>query len=320
MEYQEEAIGMEHPKQIQMGYLHHLKQRGWNWKKWIAALFVYGIVEIGLLFLIFAVTGGLMKLTEQTELFWRAVSEGVWEDIPYFEKVWDLILFSMFPAGLITNAIVFKSKMGELISIEGRVRWNWMFRCVLLLVPVMTGFILCQTFLGAPTEIFWNQKVLWGCFLVLIFTPLQCIGEEMLFRGWGLQVFGPMFPNRKIGWVVLTTLLSAVFCYLHGAESLWVMAELFLFGILACVLIGITGGMEAGMVMHSVNNVVLAMITEFTQGELTFNANEVVDSGGGEWVAALITIGGDLLFFFLILWLWKQYQKKKALDGQNVSV
>lgn len=311
---------VESEQKVNYGYLHHLKSQGWNWKKCIAAIFVYGVVQIGLIVLILAVTGLCMKLSGKVDLFWKAITEGMWDGIPYFDKIWDLVLFSMFPAGLITNAIVFRSKMGYLISTAGRVRWGWLFRCVLVLLPVMTVFIVSQTFYGAPMEVFLNGKILWKCCLVLIFTPLQCIGEEMLFRGWGLQTFGPIFPNKKVGWVVLTILLSGIFSYLHGAQSVWVMAELFLFGVLACVLIGITGGMEAGMVMHSINNVVLAIITELTQGELTFNADEIVEPTGGEWIGALITILGDLLFFFVILWAWKKYQKKKALESQDIAL
>jgi membrane protease YdiL (CAAX protease family) len=93
--------------------------------------------------------------------------------------------------------------------------------------------------------------VLW-ILLILLTTPLQAAGEEFLFRGYLMQILGALMPWR---WVVV--LISAgVFTLMHGfSQNLAIATTRFGFGVLMGALLLLTGGLEAGIAAHAVNNV-----------------------------------------------------------------
>jgi membrane protease YdiL (CAAX protease family) len=87
-------------------------------------------------------------------------------------------------------------------------------------------------------------------------TPVQSAGEEYFFRGWLPTAIGSWFARP--GWSLLAGGLvsTGLFGLAHGDQNVWLFADRFGFGLIATVLVWRTGGLEAGIAMHAVNNVI----------------------------------------------------------------
>lgn len=277
-------------------YIDVLKEKNWNWKKVILAIGLY-IVLIAISFFVLKKLMGIEQYLIGTK----------GSDI-FSEQVLNIFLFSWFPIGLFINWIVFKSSPGNLMSVAGKVRWKWLFHCIIVMLPIMTTVIIIQNFIEEPVSLTFNMSTLTAVAISFIFTPLQCMGEEMLFRGWAIQTFGPFFKNKKTGWIVIGLLASAAFSLAHNPSTFLIGIELFAFALISCVLIYVTGGMEACIVMHAINNVVLFSITNLSGGAVEFLANS---SNPGSWTGTVASIACDIVFLFIFIYLWKRFQKRE---------
>ena len=91
--------------------------------------------------------------------------------------------------------------------------------------------------------------------MAVVLTPLQAAGEEFFFRGWILQNVGSWFPNRGAGLIAGTVVSVVAFSAAHGSPDPWVLASLAVFATTACLVTWRTGGLEAAIAIHAVNNV-----------------------------------------------------------------
>ena len=87
--------------------------------------------------------------------------------------------------------------------------------------------------------------------VILLTSPLQAAAEEIFFRGYLMQALGSLVAKPWFG-VVASAL---VFALLHGTQNLPLFVDRLAFGLLAGLLVWRTGGLEAGIAAHVVNNV-----------------------------------------------------------------
>ncbi len=111
--------------------------------------------------------------------------------------------------------------------------------------------------------------------ITLLFIPLQSATEEIALRGYLNQGLGKYIKNP---WIVFI-ITSAAFASLHLSNpevaetvkehSIWVaMSGYFFFGMFACVLTYIDGGLEAAIGMHAANNMFAAAIVGYDNSAL----------------------------------------------------
>lgn len=167
-------------------------------------------------------------------------------------------------------------------SIWPGVRWRYAVLCLAVSLLVIGGFGLYHWF-GSDG---WQPIGHWGWYLgvILVTTPLQAIAEEVVFRGYLMQVLGSVV--RQVWFPIVTT--AVIFALFHGTQNLWLFGSRLIFGLLAGLLVWRTGGLEAGIAIHIVNNWVafgLAIVT----GTLT----DVRTTTAVGWSAAL----GDVMMF-----------------------
>nr|WP_276612465.1 CPBP family intramembrane glutamic endopeptidase [Kineococcus vitellinus] len=93
--------------------------------------------------------------------------------------------------------------------------------------------------------------------VVLLTTPLQAAGEEYVFRGWLSQALGSWFSRPAVGAVVAAVVSAALFGLAHGGQDAWLLTDRVVFGLVASWLVWRTGGLEAAVAVHAVNNVVV---------------------------------------------------------------
>lgn len=229
--------------------------RGPRWRWWKPLLSLVVLVGIGGVFVMIlslvgevvgAVDGPLGSLTDDLS--------------PVSTLVVDLILAALIPtAGLATWA-VHRVRPGFVSSVVGRIRWRWLLRCTLVTLPVWVLYLGITALLDPPTP---GRPAQWGLLLVMavVITPFQAAGEEYLFRGWLVQNVSSFLRHPMVGLVVSTVVSAVLFSLAHGSLDPWVIASISTLAVAACYTNWRTGGLEAGIALHVVNNVTVGVLT-----------------------------------------------------------
>ncbi|HWH26810.1 MAG TPA: type II CAAX endopeptidase family protein [Pseudolysinimonas sp.] len=168
-------------------------------------------------------------------------------------------------------------------SVTFRVRWGWMLRTLapalaifVLGIALSSAYALVTTgslpFVAPTTEL---PLFLLCAAIIVVLTPLQAAAEEYIFRGLLAQMLGGWIRYLPVS-IVLSTL---AFASLH-AYDFWGLVDVFLFGLAASLVVWRTGGLEAGIAMHSVNNVGAFLLLASGITGTTINETETVGVSG----------------------------------------
>ncbi|HEX2773301.1 MAG TPA: type II CAAX endopeptidase family protein, partial [Micromonosporaceae bacterium] len=189
-----------------------------------------------------------------------------------------------------------------LASVRPRIRWGWFATCLGLSVLALVLTLVVSSLLpavdqGTPISGDLNEltpTLRDFLLVVLLLTPLQAAGEEYAFRGYLTQAFGGIVRHP------LPAVLGPAFLFAlaHGAQSAPVFVDRFAFGVLAGVLVILTGGLEAGIAMHMLNNW-LAFGMALAFGDMASALNPT----GGSWWSLPVTLTQSLGYLALVLWV-----------------
>ena len=138
--------------------------------------------------------------------------------------------------------------------------------------------------------------------LVLVLTPLQCVVEELVFRGYVMQALG-LLTRRPLVIAVLSSIAFTIPHLLnpevleHGAAIM--AANYFAIGMLLATVTLRDGRLELAIGLHAVNNVFLALVANYEGSVLAtesiFTAREL------DPVYSLVTlIAGAVVFHWWI--------------------
>lgn len=168
----------------------------------------------------------------------------------------NLLLASLIPAAVLAIWVGHGWRPRWVASVAGRIRWRWLLvaGAVALAVQVVASAVLFAVG-GMPEGE--GQQVLLLLGIVLLTTPLQAAGEEYLFRGWLAQTIGSWFRGALVAAVVPALIGGLLFAAAHGGQNLWLFLDRLAFGLVASYLTWRTGGLEAAIGAHAVNNVVV---------------------------------------------------------------
>lgn len=161
-------------------------------------------------------------------------------------------LAMLIPISVAILRLLHQVRPGYVFSVAGRLRWRPLLVFVGVALVSLNGvYWINQALLGHTFT--WTPQAGLAGFLVaiLLTSPLQAAAEEVFFRGYLLLALGSQVPVKWFG-----ILASAfVFALFHGTQNPWLFGSRFAFGVLAAVLVVYTGGLEAGIAAHVVNNV-----------------------------------------------------------------
>ncbi|MEU8245424.1 CPBP family glutamic-type intramembrane protease [Nonomuraea sp. NPDC048916] len=224
---------------------------------------------------------------------------------PVFEMVVLLLSIALvLPLVFGTAALVQRRRPGTLSSVAGRLRWSWLLRFIALGVLALAlgqaAQVVALVLTGEEaSELFgW---VGWSAFLpalvaIVLLVPFQAATEEYLFRGWVLQAFGAHLRNPV--WGILIG--AGIFASLHGYT--WVgLIDVFAFGVVMGWLAVRTGGLEAAIALHVVNNMV-AFGLSAAAGKL----EEALQQGAVPWQSLAGTVVQLGVFTVGVLYLSKK--------------
>ncbi len=234
----------------------------------------------------FAVLGASLDELETTEAMMRE-----WGDEPLFLLFNNLFLAAFIPLSTLTVWIAHGWRPRWVTSVVGGMRWKWLVvtSAVALAVQVVAMLVL-YAIDGFPSGV--GTNVVWLLVVVFLTTPLQAAGEEYFFRGWLTQSIGSWIPAALVSALVTAALASTLFAMAHGSQNVWLFLDRFAFGVLASYLTWRTGGLEAAIGTHTVNNVVVFVPTILTGGMASvLEATAIPGWMVGADIAAMVVIG-----------------------------
>ncbi len=225
------------------------------------------------------------------EVFLEATELDIMDPAIFFMLFFSLVL--MIPALLAARAIMGPRPIGLLLSVTGRLRWGFLGRCLLVALAVyalghaaalVVEYLLVGTS-AAPRPVagFW-----WLIAMIVLVVPLQCAAEELVFRGYLLQTVGRWL--RRPVFAILLPVPLFTFGHLYDAWGLLAVAVM---AVVAGWLTWRTGGLEAAIALHVVNNVVATL----------FGALGLADPDAEEssWVALAVSAAMQVLFAWLVV-------------------
>jgi membrane protease YdiL (CAAX protease family) len=194
-----------------------------------------------------------------------------------------------------------------LTSVVPRMRWRLFAICLGLALVALVAQILVGLLLPGDTEgdltgtlNDFTATTALTAVVILLTTPLQAAGEEYLFRGYLLQATGSLFPRAQeqlAKWVaILSTAL--LFALAHGVQNFPLFFDRFTFGLIAGWLVVRTGGLEAGIALHVLNNfLAFGLALAFGDVSETLTVSEV------SWWNMVLTVTQAAVYAALVLWV-----------------
>lgn len=280
-----------------------LMLRTWDYRWWkpvvgILVMLVGGLVAVPLLLLPVLVVGVAIESGTGdflTRLADAAALKGV---TPSAMLYLNLSLASLTLVAMGTMRVLHRLRPRWLSSVRPGIRWKFLGACVGLSVVALGVSIGLGLLLpedpndvgGSPNHI--TGRLLATAIVILLTTPLQALGEEYAFRGYLMQAFGSLTRSRVVG-VVATGVLFAL---AHGAQNWPLFIDRLAFGLMAGLVVVLVGGLEAGIALHVLNNLLafgLAITFGDLQGALT--VSEV------SWWQLPVTIAQNGVYLVLVL-------------------
>ncbi|MBC2933310.1 CPBP family intramembrane glutamic endopeptidase [Nocardioides sp. zg-1228] len=288
--------------------LHRVGRPG-AWRSVVGGLLllvlVFGVVPLaaGALALV------LLLATGDTAEEAAALLDVTQEATPAGLALLNAIIAAAIPLTFLVTWWLHRLKPRWVSSVAPRLRWGYLLVClglslvalmaslgVAMLLPISVGDVPAGTVNDFTTQT--RDFII----VILLLTPLQAAGEEYLFRGYLTQAFGSLVWGRRVSQALGVLGPALIFALFHGLSQDWpVFFDRFAFGVVAGILVIRTGGLEAPIAMHVLNNF-LAFGLALAFGDLTTALNA---EGGSSWWTILSTMTQSLVYLFLASWVAK---------------
>lgn len=229
---------------------------------------------------------------------------------------WSIVLnmgaiILMIPATLLAMLILGIRPVGRIWSVAGRVRWGLLGKtalAALVAIIVMNGVgilldVIASMWVTASDTTPANQDpdfsvsaAITSMVLVLFLVPFQAAAEEVVFRGAFLQVLGSWMRSPWIAIGISTVAFAAGHIY-----DIWGLLAVGIMGLVAAWLTWKTGGLEAAIAIHILNN--FAAFGVMASG---FDSETAQAESGGGLASLIAEVVGLALFAWLTLRIFKR--------------
>jgi membrane protease YdiL (CAAX protease family) len=212
------------------------------------------------------------------------------------------------PCTLLVLWLFHRLKPGWLSSVAPRLRLGWLATCFGLALAALVVTVMVSALLPAAGEASdmsgqvndWTTTTRDFVLVILLLTPLQAAGEEYAFRGYLTQAFGGLFAplGGNAARAAAVVLPATLFALAHGAQDAPIFIDRLSFGLVAGILVITTGGLEAAIAMHVLNNF-LAFGVALAYSDMTTAMNPE----GGTWWQLPVTLTQSLAYLGLATWV-----------------
>ena len=214
----------------------------------------------------------------------------------------------LIPISYLLITLVHQVRPRWLNSVQPGIRWRYLLSCLGLGVVALGGVLLVTALVGPPMQLTVQRGFLGFLVVILLTSPIQAAAEEVFFRGYLMQALGSLFRQPWVG-VVISSVVFAVF---HGTQNAPLFVDRLAFGLLAALLVWRTGGIEAGIAAHVVNNVFAYVVAGLTTSIESVRAIRSIT-----WLDAAVDVGGFALFAALAWWVAHRWQLRNRVDLQQ---
>jgi membrane protease YdiL (CAAX protease family) len=275
------------PHDVPRPFLQAMRARDWAWWRPLLGLLLLGVVYVALA--VATAVAGILGLLAS------GVDAGALPDLTVDELTdpWMLLflnasLIVAIPCVWMVWAVAHGMRRGWSSSVLARLRWRLVAPFTLLALATLgvgIGLSVVVSFTVGGEEVSGPLPSFgWLLLVVLLTTPLQSAAEEYVFRGYLSQAIAGWIRSPQVGAVAAALLSAALFSAAHGPQDLLTFLDRFAFGLAASAVVWLTGGLEAAIVLHAVNNV-LVFVLAGALGEGV--ATEAVPAGIGLGFAVL---------------------------------
>jgi membrane protease YdiL (CAAX protease family) len=233
-------------------FLRAMRSRTWAWWRPVAGL--------ALLAVVYTVASVAVVLV--------ALVTGVTPDLAFLDLVdpWVLLvtnisLILFIPAVWLAWAVAHGMRIGWSASVLARIRPRLFLPYVRLALLTVGLGIAVSVGVGALVDAGTVSGPVrglgWLLLVVILTTPLQSAAEEYLFRGYLSQMIAGWIRADRAGAVIAAVITGAAFSMAHAPPDFLTFLDRFVFALAASATVRLTGGLEAAIVLHAVNNVLV---------------------------------------------------------------
>lgn len=210
---------------------------------------------------------------------------------------------------LVTMAIykwIHRVPIARLMSVKPGIRFKFFVVCLgLSVIAIAAQFAVAAMLPGDTNGVSGHADAFsWTTVafiaVILFSTPLQAMGEEYAFRGYLMQAFGSL---TKSPWFAIL-LSAALFTAAHAAQNVPLLADRFAFGLLAGYLVLRTGGLEAGIALHVLNNFAAFGFSLAFGG--VAGMTDALNTHTASWWQLPVTVTQNGVYLLLVLWVAKR--------------
>ena len=288
--------------------------RTWNYAWWKPLLGIL-LVTVGMLIVAPLVLLPVLAIGVSAEggPFWETFERAASMEAvgPASLLYLNLVLGSTILVTWFVMRVLHRMRPRWLTSVVPKMRWTFFFICVGFSVVALIAQVVVSLLLpgsqegdmGALNDFTRTSIIL--AVIVLLTTPFQAAGEEYVFRGYLMQALGSLFNNK---WVALLS-TATLFAMAHGVQNFPLFFDRFMFGLIAGWLVLRTGGLEAAIAMHILNNF-LAFGFALSFGDLT-DSLTVSEVG---WSNIILTVTQAGTYAVLVLFAAKRMNLQRRTN------
>lgn len=203
------------------------------------------------------------------------------------------------PLAMLLQRVGYGQRGLWLHSVTGRFRWRLLVRSFWVVLPVWGVYLVLSALFapGQPGSAL-NRESVALLVVVVLTTPLQAAGEEYGARGLLTRAAGSWVADPRWALVIATAVSAVIFTLAHGAGDPWLIVFYFVFGVGLSLVTWRTGGLEAAVLIHTVNNLVLFVVSILAGQDLSQALDRSAGTGGPE------VLGPIAMMAVLVLGLW----------------
>ncbi|MFS0868034.1 CPBP family glutamic-type intramembrane protease [Microbacterium sp. 179-B 1A2 NHS] len=206
----------------------------------------------------------------------------------------------LWPSYTLASLIVNGKGIGFLSSVAGRLRWRWMLLCAgvaVVVYVVLTAISMVlpgeEVAAGDVIEPSRNPAFLVALLVILLLVPFQAAAEEFVFRGYLQQAVGRWL--RHPAWAILLPVPLFVLGHLYDVIG---QTSVAVFAVAAGWLTWRTGGLEAAIALHVINNLAAFGLGVFGLSDVNATETSILSL-----VMSIVMIG---IYAGLVELLWRR--------------
>ncbi|WP_268932211.1 CPBP family intramembrane glutamic endopeptidase [Nocardioides okcheonensis] len=168
---------------------------------------------------------------------------------------------------------------------------------------VLVGAALGATAVVSPESTGWSGFAVTGTTVgllcvTLLTTPLQAIGEELTYRAALMPAVASWSRAVTPALTAGITVSALVFAAMHGSTDPWLAAYFAVVGLSTALAAVISGGMEAPIAFHVVNNVLAGVVGNLFSDGGTTTIDRTADTGDA---SLLLLVAANVAMVLLVV-------------------